>query len=180
MAVGELQNPIRLQVLKNLEKVLSEISPANGYVEDFSGTPRKVWRGRIMFGDGDTLPCLNILETPIDIEQTPSPDQGVDSTGEWDVLIQGFLPPNEEEDTLDRAYVAIADIKKRLAKERKAPMGTAIGQDKLGMGGLVKDIYIGAGTVRPPDENSTVVYFWLRITIKIVDQNENPYNLTNP
>lgn len=62
-------------------------------------------------------------------------------------------------------------MKKRLAEERVRDRQYNI----LGMGGLVTDLRISHGVVRPPDEVSGKAYFWLRLTLVVVENLLDPY-----
>lgn len=164
-----LPRPFRLRVLDALTDVLKTITPGNGYVHDLS---QAVFRGRSIYGENDPLPMVSILETPIDIEQIISPEFSVDSTGDWDLLIQGFVEDDPENPT-DPAHFLMADVKKALIRERKRRNNGDI--NILNMGGLVDKLNVGAGSVRPSDEISSVAYFWVRITLRLVEDLENPY-----
>lgn len=164
--------PFRLRVLRNLTALLKEISVSNGYKTDLAG---RVHRGRSAFGQSDAVPFISILEPPVPPESAPSPVGSGRATYEWDLLIQGFV---EDDDSVthptDKAHFLLADVKQALAKERQK----GIGPDPELLGfkdGAVDDIIIGPGVVRPVDEISDVAYFWLRIVIKIVEDNAEPY-----
>lgn len=162
--------PLRLRVLDSLTTCLQGITPANGYTNNLS---EAVFRGRVMFGDDDPLPLVSILETPVPIDQVISPEESTYNTGDWDLLIQGFVKDDPKNPT-DPAHFLLADVKKALAKERKR-LDSARNKNILGMGKIVDRLEIGAGTVRPSDDISAVAYFWLRITLKIVEDNEDPF-----
>lgn len=160
-------DPLRLRILKNLTASLEQISIADGYKHDMDGS---VFRGRVIFGEGDPLPMLSILEVPIPLDQTPSPSGSTDSKGLWELLIQGFVLDDPENPT-DPAHVLMADVKKRLAVERRRYHDYQI----LDLGEHVTNIFIGAGTVRPPDEISSEAYFWLNISLEVVENHFDPY-----
>lgn len=164
-----MADPLRLRILKALTTSLQGITVDNGYVNDLSDG---VYRGRTMFGDADELPLVSILEAPIPLEQIESPESHTANFGDWDLLIQGFVKDDPKNPT-DPAHVLMADVKRALAKERKKLNNG--NNNILGMAGKVDRLEIGAGVVRPADEISAVAYFWLRVTLKIVEDNENPY-----
>lgn len=78
-----LPDPLRLHTLKTITDVLDGITTANGYKHDLDG---KVFRGRALFGEGDPIPMLSILEVPIPVDQLPSP--GSESKGGWELMIK--------------------------------------------------------------------------------------------
>lgn len=169
-----LSNPVRLEVHKRLTAALEEVTPGNGYILDLSG---RVFRGRAVFGDGDPLPMVSILEVPIPIDQRPPPGESSYSSGGWELMIQGFAEDDRENPT-DPAHVMLADVKKRLAIERKklawgphqGPSGGL-----FGLGKTVIGMEIGPGVVRPPEEVSAKAYFWLTLELKLVEDLEDPY-----
>lgn len=169
-----LLNPIRLEIHKRLTTALEEITPGNGYVTDLAG---RVFRGRAVFGEGDPLPMVSILEVPIPIDPRSPPGESAYSNGEWELMIQGFALDDRTNPT-DPAHVMLADVKKRLAIERKklawgpVPGATA---GVFGLGRTVVGMEIGPGVVRPPDEVSAKAYFWLTIQLELVEDLEDPY-----
>lgn len=165
------EQPFRLRVMMALTDTLNAISVVNGYKHDLEG---HVFRGRTIFGESDQLPLISILETPQPIDQISSPEFSVASTGDWDLLVQGFMEDDPNHPT-DPAYRLVADVMQALARQRKRMLPGNRGQDILGMGGLVDRIDIGSPVVRPADENSAVSYFWLRVTLHIVEDMEKPY-----
>lgn len=162
-----MSDPFRLRVLKALTTCLEGITPANGYTHDLSG---KVFRGRDIFGEDDPLPLVCILEAIEEKPQVPTPQAGVHSTGPWELQIQGFVQDDYYNPT-DPAHHLMAEVKKRLVEERTRDRGN----DILGMGGKVKDISISHGVVRPADEVSAKAYFWLRISLGLVENLLDPY-----
>lgn len=158
--------PFRLRVLKSVTSALQQITPENGYKFDLS---KSVFRGRAAFGDDDPLPMVSILEVPIPPEQTKPPLDAKDASGDWDLIIQGFLPDDFENPT-DPGHMLMADVKKRLALERvKLNDGEAFGIE------AITRLTIGPGTVRPPDDISAKAYFWLSFTIGVVEDQKDPY-----
>jgi hypothetical protein len=175
-----LENPLRLEIMKRLCGILREITPANGYVSDFSGEEdtedNKVFRGRAVFGEGDPLPMLSVLESPIPLEQLPSPIDSGYNAGGWEIMIQGFLDDDKTNPT-DPAYVALADVRKRIAIESKKVSAMREEDGPLGLLDQVTKITTGIGTVRPPDEVSAKAYFWLLIVLEIVEDVTDPYTV---
>jgi len=166
--------PFRLRTLEGLTKCLENISIANGYTVDLAG---KVFRGRLVFGEGDPLPLISIIEPPLPIDQIRSPQQSDASSGEWDLLVQGFLADDKTHPT-DPAHVIMADVRKALANERKkrGPRnGPTIFGQSIKDKNVVEDIFIGPGVVRPADEVSMYAYFYMTITLKVVESLDLPY-----
>lgn len=168
------RDPLRLRILKKLTEALAEMGPNlhEDYTEDMTG---KVFRGRVIFGDNDPLPMLSILEVPIPIDQTEAPPSSTASSGPWELIIQGFACDDHENPT-DPAHHLMAQTKKRLIQERlKALCYEDPKKGILGMGDHITSLNISPGVVRPPDELSAKAYFWLAITLKLVEDLDNPY-----
>ena len=163
--------PLRLRILKAMTEALKEISPANGYHTDVNG---QVYRGRVIYGENDPLPLISILEVPIPLDQTPPPTDSEFSSGGWEIMIQGFVTDDPENPT-DPAHFFMADVKKRLAIEKRKALAMNAAQGIFGLGNFVTGLRIGAGVVRPPDEISAVAYFWLTITLDMVEDLADPY-----
>lgn len=162
-----MADPFRLKVLKALTAALEEITPANGYTYDLSG---KVFRGRDIFGQDDEPPFIAILESIEQDENIPSPAAGGTIKGPWTLQIQGFVPDDRDNPT-DPAHVMMAEVKKRLIEERVRERQCNI----LGMQGRVVEMRISQGVVRPADEISSSAYFWLRMTLVLVENLLDPY-----
>ena len=159
--------PLRLRILKAMQAALEEITPANGYASDLTGA---VFRGRNVFGDTDPIPLVSILEAPDPINPLASPKDSGDQKGNWAMLIQGFVEDDPFNPT-DPAHVLMADVKKRLVQERVRDRQRNI----LGMGGSLTDLKISPGVVRPADDISAKAYFWLRVTLTMVENLQDPY-----
>lgn len=169
-----LSNPLRLEIHKRLTAALEEVTVANGYVSELPG---KVFRGRAVYGDSDPVPMISILEVPIPIEQKPTPEDSPYGNGGWELMIQGFAVDDRENPT-DPAHIMLADVKKRLAIERKKlNWGPAQGPDGgvFGLGRTITKMQIGPGVVRPPDEISAKAYFWLTFELELAEDLEDPY-----
>lgn len=166
------QYPTRLLIQRRLTELLETITVANGYRHDLTGS---VYRGRIYFGDETPMPFLSILETPIPIEQLAPPSASPLTHGPWDLVVQGFVPDDLDNPT-DPAHFLLADVRKCLGHERRKMdyVGPA-SNGLLGLGDDVTGMYIGTGTVRPPDEISASAYFWLTLTLDVAENVEEPY-----
>lgn len=173
-------NPLRLEIQKRLGAILREIEPSGGeYIHDLSGADgtsgNKIFRGRLIFGDNDPIPMVSILEAPIPLDQIPSPSPATESSGPWEIVIQGFVKDDRQNPT-DPAHVLMADVKKRLVREKEKTNWDKPEQGIFGLGRFVTSMYIGSGVVRPPDELSAKAYFWLTITLDLSEELDDPYD----
>ena len=162
-----MSDPFRLRVLKALSTHLEGISPANGYTHDLTG---KVFRGRDVFGENDPVPMVCILEAVEEKAQVLPPQSAPQSSGPWELQIQGFVEDDYLNPT-DPAHRLMAEVKKRLVEERTRDRQ----HDIFGMGGKVTELRISHGVVRPADEISGKAYFWLRLTLGLVENLLDPY-----
>lgn len=162
-----MSDPFRLRVLKALTAALEEITTVNGYRHDLTGC---VFRGRDTFGDKDPLPLISILEAIEEKAQIPSPEASPVTKGPWELLIQGWVEDGYNNPS-DPAHFLLADVKRRLIQERVRERQYNI----LGMEGKVVELRISQGVVRPPDEVSSKAYFWLRLTLIMVENVADPY-----
>ena len=165
--MSKLPDPFRLRVLKALTTALEEIVPT-GHTDSLCGS---VFRGRDLFGDDDPVPMLCILEAIDEKVLLTPPDGHTTYQGPWELLIQGFTDDDRMHPS-DQAERLLADVKIRLIKERIRSREDNI----LGMGGKVTALEISQGVVRPPDDLSGKAYFWLRLTLKIVENLADPYS----
>lgn len=162
-------DPFRLRVLKGLTDCLKGITEDNGYAHDLS---QAVFRGRIAYGDNDPLPMVSILEAPLPLEQIMANAGEPGAVGPWEILIQGFVDDDPKNPT-DPAYHLEAEVRAALAKARQAG---ARAYNIFGVGACLTDLQIGAPVVRPADELSAKAYFWLPITLLIVETLDDPYS----
>lgn len=167
-------DPFRLAVLKRLTAMLETIGASTGYTVEMEG---RVFRGRVMFGDNDPLPMLAIIEPPVPVEQVVAPLESDTSTGNWDLLIQGFMQDDRNNPT-DPGHFLAAQVRKIISthKADKSPdagyFGTSYRVSR------VKDIFIGAPIVRPSDEISAKAYFWLPVTLAVEENLADPLDYT--
>ena len=173
-----LTKPLRLEIMSRLCEAIREITPANGYVMDFSGVEgtkdNRVFRGRSIYGDNDPIPMVSVLESPIPLDQLPAPPDSGYSSGGWELMIQCFVEDDKDNPT-DPAHIALADVKKRLAIESKKVSAMREEDGPLGLLSSITGIGIGSGVVRPPDELSAKSYFWLLIVLNLVEDITAPY-----
>jgi hypothetical protein len=152
-----------------------------------------VFRGRTLFGPSDGHTLVSILEPPVTPESIRTPAEVVKTPFNWSLLIQGFVP-DDPANPSDPAHMLMADVRKRFAIEKKRFLtGAAVESDRtrnvFGLGrfrdgvdgpeykNYIDEIsFIGTGIVRPPDDGiSDKAYFWLPLTLKLVEDIENPF-----
>ena len=177
-----LTEPFRLVILKRLTSALDEINgPDGGYTYDLRPTPetkndgtefmqKRNFRGRVVFGEDDPLPMTTILEAVLPPDQFPGAPDNPNRHGGWDLMVQGFVDDDFENPT-DPAQFLLADVVRRLALER----GKVYDEGVFGFRSILS-LDLGVGVVRPPDEISAKAYFWLPITINLVEDLSNPYD----
>ncbi len=158
----------RLAVAKAITALLeTEVAVANGYQHDLAG---KVHRGRLTWSIREALPRVALVETlnpdrePIRAGWQPTQKDSLI------LLVQGHAEDDPEHPT-DPAHLLMADVKRALARI----MLTTSPYFRLG--GLIADFNMEPGIVRPPDELSSVAYFYLRVRLEIVEYLADPYRL---
>lgn len=159
------ERPFRLRVLDALTATLETIPDGNG--GDMTGA---VFRGRLIYGDQEPLPMISILEPPIPVEVLMKNGDIEHSTGLWELLIQGFVRDDPYNPT-DPAHILMAEAKKALVAEKRRDRGN----NAFGMKGRVVEVHIGQGTARPPDEVSDRGFFWLLLSLRLVENLADPY-----
>lgn len=171
----------RLLTMKAISEFLArEITTDNGYQHDLTA---KVFRGRLHYGANDPLPCLSILDNP-DPDRFPKltgwHDQnsaGV-SLEDWTILVQGWAEDDKVNPT-DTAFNLMADVRKALAKvlqEEDPRLGRPENPDYK-FGDLIEGMTMEPGVVRPPQEGvSSRAFFWFRIHLKFVENQDDPYD----
>jgi len=161
-----MADPLKLTILKKITSMLLTVTPANGYTNDFTG---KVFRGRTLYGTESP-------ETMISIVESPRPDQP-NFAGEnevlqedWLLLIQGWTRDDAVNPT-DRLYPMLADVEKVLFRAVVCnKVGDGMYPDDYRFGGLVVNLQIGPGVVRPPSEVSSKAFFYLPLRVSLARQ----------
>ena len=168
----------KLATLKVLCKLLNTVHTDNGYEHNLT---ENVWRGRYNFDKTDTVPAVAILEN-IDPDRYPrlagqedyEHGHGI-SFEQWTLLIQGWVVDDKCNPT-DPAYALMADVRKALALINKGPSRGET-NEFFRLGGLVTGMTMEPGVARPPAEQlSSRAYFWMRITLKFVEDPNDPYD----
>jgi hypothetical protein len=147
---------------------IKAIKPDNGFEFDLS---EDVYRGRTLIGDDEPIPMVTILEAPIPLEWRFRNGDNVHGTGNWELLVQGFVADDKLNPT-DPAHRLMAEVKHVLIEEKRRDRG----RNAFGMGGKVVEVFVGQGAVRPPDLASAKAFFWLTLTLKLSEDLDNPYN----
>lgn len=165
-------DPFRLRVQKALSAAFGQITVANGFRSEVG--PGSVYRGRTMFGDGDPIPMISMLEEPVAPESDLSGEAGVGGSGNYVLMVQGFCQDDKDNPT-DPAHVLLADVKRRLVEikqdERRDDRVFRFGPKANTVLGVSWD----GGVVRPADEVSAVAYFWLRVTLELAEDHTKPF-----
>lgn len=157
-----MSDPLRLRVLKALSTELEKI--------DNNGMKDRVFRGRSIYGDGEPLPMISILEPPIPLDAIRSTGDNAGQTGLWELLIQGWAKDDKANPT-DPAHMLMAKVKQCLVTQKRLNEGFNI----LGLGDKVISLDIGQGSCRPADEVSIRAYFWLVVTLRIAEDLSDPF-----
>lgn len=160
-------DPYRLRVLKALTECLEQITPANGYSIDLTGS---VYRGRDVFDRHDKIPMVSILESIDEKEILQAPRAGGKVKTPWQLLVQGWAEDDKTHPT-DPAQVMLAEVKRRLVEESRRNDG----YDILGLGGTIDAMKFSTGVVRPADEVSAKAYFWLKLELSMIENVLDPY-----
>lgn len=164
----------RLAVLKALTAHLKGITPANGYVAATWGVDydlsTSVFRGRSLFGEGDPLPLVSILESPRSDAGLFAGEGNRARKEEWSLLIQGWAADDVANPT-DPAYGLMDVVEHRLL--RLTAVSTTSGDEiypgEYLLGRSVADVAILPGVVRPPMEQvSSKAFFYLPVRITLV------------
>lgn len=175
-----MADPFRLRVKKAVSAQLKTINVPGGYchdLEDFTDsagrTAERVFRGRDQFGDNDPLPMASVLEDPRALDARNANENETATTGEYKLLIMGFVEDDRENPT-DPADVLAADIATALAK------GKVEKYNILGLGTkmpCVTKLTVGQPVVRPADGVvADVAFCYIMLTLTLVEDLEKPYD----
>lgn len=168
--------PFRLDVLMRLTEWVEGVTPANDYAHDLTG---RVFRGRLRYGENDPIPMVSFVEDPQSKVTLAAPRGSQTVQCQWPLLVQGFVDDDQENPT-DPAYRLMTDVRRRLsalrAEQKDRPGKTLLGFTEDGR--RIDDLILGAPIVRPPDEVSVKAYFWLPLTLSLVENPATPFTST--
>lgn len=159
----------RLVVLTALTDAFKTIAPVAG-VHHFDMS-EAVFRGRASYGSNDPDNMISIIEDPRDRDVLEGTFGTAVSVDGWKLLVQGFVADNSANPT-DNAYILSALARSILVGLKEQP------HDLLGLGHkkpMVEAVTIGDPIVRPADEFSDRSYFWIPLTLKLVEDLKNPF-----
>lgn len=160
-------DPIQLQILKALTAHLQGITPANGYDFDLSTA---VFRGRLVYGPSDPLPMVSIVESSTPAKGHVAGHHSIEQHDSWLLLVQGFVQDDLTNPT-DPAYYLKAAVHERLSQiiamnSKPGRPDAPAYPDIYLLGGLITDMEINAGVVRPPEQGvSSKAYFYLPLQV---------------
>lgn len=165
-----MADSLKLQVLKRLTALLEGIEPdIDTIVPPLASLEGHVFRGRALFGESDPSTMLSILEAP-----RPSSSDYADGNqvrkDTWLLLIQGFCPEDPEHPS-DAVYGLMDLVERRLQRiVSDAPLtAKPLFPNDYMLGGLIADIRVNAGVVRPPTPNiSNRCFFYLPVELELV------------
>ncbi len=159
--------PFRLEILNRMTTALEAVAIEDGYLHDLEG---KVFRGRARYGENDPLPLVSIIEDPRPIDGVEASRGAQTRVTPWRLIVQGFVEDDPANPT-DPAYRLAADVAKALSALRTS---RDKGQYILGIK-RIDDLGIASPIVRPPDDVSDKAYFWLPVTLSLVEDPANPF-----
>lgn len=172
-----MADPFRLRVMKAICAQLKTITPANGYLSDFSdfvdaaGRPaERVFRGRTEYGDNDPLPMLSVLEDPRGFDPNNAANAPL-AINQFRIFVQGFVQ-DDKVHPLDPAYFCSAQVIQALARVKKQ-------FNILGLGNVqpcITSMSIGQPIHRPPDNDvSAVAYCLIPVVLTLAENLETPF-----
>ena len=181
-------DPTKLIIAKKLTDLLRQEIGPEGCMFDMRSVPRqddpnviqhRVFRGRTDFGDSDPVPCISILEAPLDPRsQTEVASAGYNremQINEWLFFIQGWIVDDKENPT-DPAYRLAGAIEWQLGKVYATnSRGNATYPDIYMFGRLVSAIRVGQSVVRPPDDLSSYAYCYLPVVLTLAGDVSKPF-----
>lgn len=167
----------RLAPLKLLTTHLQGISKANGYEYNLGITAQYpkgcVFRGRTLFGEGDPIPMLSILESPRADVGSFAGENGTERKDKFNLLIQGWAHDDVDNPT-DPAYALMEAVEHRLQRiiAVNAHSGNETYPDEYMLGRTIGDLIVFPGSVRPPmAQVSSKAFFYLPVQMTLVRNN---------
>lgn len=173
-----MDEPIKVKILEKLIDILHDITPDNGYYCDLSGSDGRehVFVGVPTVSSSDPLPIISILESEEEtsnlLEAPPDNDVNIH---DWELLLSGFVATDYQDQLKPQriAYRLLSDIKRRLFAEKRIInpvnhqpylMGLGYGN---GSSDQIMKFGFNQGVVRPPEQSSEHIFFFLRLTFTI-------------
>lgn len=139
---------------------------------------KKVFRGRVLFGDEVKNPFIAILEAPRQINPNGGGDAKLLQDEDWTLLIHGFAEDDPKHPT-DPAYQLLAWVQMRMARiTTEVKNGSRGGQypSEWRLGGLVASVRYQIPIVRPGnDDVSDTAYFYMPISVGTVTDLTQPF-----
>lgn len=165
--VGSSSDSKQLRILKKLTAHL-ELTP--GYA------PLKVFRGVATITAKEAVDCLSILEAPQ--AEFGFPAGSTHRKEQWPLLLQGW-PKDDPLNPSDPAYALKAAVEKQIAGiiDAEDPTGGIRRDDLYLLGGDVAGFSIGAGVVRPPNDDtgkSRLANFFIPLLLSITTDKTQP------
>lgn len=171
--------PLQLGVLRYLT---DHLEGTDGLWEDETAidVTDAVWRGRKFFSDSDFDglggALLSILEAPRPLIGDSAGVERIKRKENWTLLLQGWTQDDKKHPS-DPAYFLKAAVEKRLSRlVVLGDQGDPVYPAEFRMGGLVVELIVGQGLVRPPAEAITrYSMFYIPLVINLVTDLSNPY-----
>lgn len=166
----------RLTILLALAEHLKTIDGTAPYTHDVGN---RVFIGRGQFSSREAVPAINILEmlNPDRDPDVAGGDQRAQHKEDWVLLVQGWAEDDKVNPTVP-AHKLMGDVKLCLSKiALEAQPGEPENEDFM-LGGLIGGLKMEPGTCRPPDEMSELAFFYMRISLEVVEKVFNPFDLT--
>ncbi len=164
----------RLAVMKAVATHLAgTVSVVNGYQHDLAG---KVVRGRKFISADEALPMVSILENlnpdrlPTFAGESGGPNRQLKF--DFNLLVQGWAKDDKNNPSAP-VYNLMADVRKALneiSDHVNKPSSYLLG-------GLVNDMRMEAGTVRPPEQSTDLAFFWMHVVFSVTEYTADPYRL---
>jgi hypothetical protein len=179
---GSTGDCVQLQILKGLS---AHLALTQGTIPLSSGgtlavnLATSVFRGRTAFGSEDPMPCVSILEgrKPEDASETPvAMEDKLTRYEPWHLLVQGFIQDDPKNPT-DNLYNFKALVEQQLSLiVALDSRGNVVNSAAFRLGGLVDDMILPPGIVRPAIATTgQVESFYLPIIVRYSINPANPF-----
>lgn len=174
-----MNDSYRLTVLKRLCEHVeqTQIDP------DDSSITLPTYRGRMIFGDDESLPMVSIIESTKPDTGNYAGTNGEDRSTFWPLIIQGWAR-NDTDNPSDPAYQLMAAVEAQLYKiieidNHGDPVNSQaylLGNGGQGRTHLIASLRYGPGVVSPPREQvSSQAFFFLPVWVQLVEKMGQPY-----